>query len=232
MARNLSEDFDNPDLFEEYQAGKYEYGELPSGNGKYATGSLKLDDDPSRDPTAQAQAGGNRRRGADNDWGADDGGHLIAARFGGGTGEENLTAQNRNLNRGQYKRMENEWADHLENGDKVFVHIETDGEDRPEAYMGYVIYEDAGGHRSVDGFHYINESQQTIAGIEAESEAYMAEHPEVYEDWQESETSYLGDVDADDKMVEARYEAKLEQQAENAQTDDAEGKRFQSEDMQ
>ena len=63
--------------------------------------------------------------------------------------------------------MENEWAAHLEAGDKVFVHIETDGAQRPNAYMGYVIYESPDGTRDYDTFHMVNaeiENQISIAG--------------------------------------------------------------------
>ncbi len=31
--------------------------------------------------------------------------------------------------------MENDWAARLEDGEKVFVHIETDGVERPNAYI-------------------------------------------------------------------------------------------------
>lgn len=170
MAGDLSEDLKNPYLFLEHQAGEYEYSENDYG-GKVASGSLSLTDEPMRDNTAQAAAGGEMRRGSDSEWGADDGGHLIGARFGGSPGDENLTAQSRNLNRGAYKRMENQWVAHLEAGDKVFVYIETDQPCRPEAYMGYVIYETPEGTRDYDTFHLINESQSEIAQWEAEAEA-------------------------------------------------------------
>lgn len=139
--------------------------------GKTATGSLQIAEDPARDGKAQSAAGGDSRRGNNHEWGADDGGHLIGARFGGETGEANLTAQNRNLNRSDYKHMENEWAAHLEAGDKVFVHIETDDAQRPNAYMGYVIYESPDGTRDYDTFHMVNESRSEIAQWEADAEA-------------------------------------------------------------
>lgn len=179
MPGDLSADLKNPYLFSEYQAGEYEYSENDYG-GRVAFGSLALTDTPMRDNAAQANAGGEMRRANDSEWGADDGGHLVGARFGGSPGEENLTAQSRNLNRGAYKRMENQWAAHLEAGDKVFVYIETDQPYRPEAYMGYVIYETPEGTRDYDTFHMINESQSEIARWEAEAEA----------EW------YLGDTSA------------------------------------
>lgn len=168
MSRSLSDDLRNPNLFSEYKAGEYEY-ETNAAGCKSATGSLKIAEAPERDNKAQAAAGGESRRGKDHEWGADDGGHLIGARFGGGTGEENLTAQSRNLNRSDYKQMENEWASHLEAGDKVFVHIETDDPQRPNAYMGYVIYESPDGKRDWDAFHMVNESRSEVARWDEEA---------------------------------------------------------------
>ena len=200
MSRKLSDDLNNPYLFSEYQAGEYEYSENSVG-GKTATGSLRIAEDPARDGKAQTAAGGDSRRSSDHEWGADDGGHLIGARFGGETGEANLTAQNRNLNRSDYKHMENEWAAHLEAGDKVFVHIETDDPQRPNAYMGYAIYESPDGTRDYDTFHMVNESRSEIAQWEADAEAFEA--AETYSDVgvtsQEANDSndYLGGASTD-----------------------------------
>lgn len=174
MPGELMEDLQNPYLFSERPAGAYEYGKNDYG-GLTASGSLYLADNPARDSAAQAAAGGEMRRGSDSEWGPDDGGHLIGARFGGSAGPENLTAQNRNLNRGDYKIMENRWADHLESGDKVFVYMETDQAQRPEVYMGYAIYENPEGVRDFEYFHMVNESRSEIAAWEAEAEALMAE---------------------------------------------------------
>ena len=130
MARKLSQDLNNPYLFMENPTREYTYGQNDVG-GKAAIGSLYLIGAPHRDAKAQVTVGEDSRRGKGHNWGADDGGHLIGARFGGEIGKENLTAQSRNLNRGSYKHMENQWAERLESGDKVFAHIETDDAQRP-----------------------------------------------------------------------------------------------------
>lgn len=52
MSRKLSEDLHNPYLFSEYKAGEYEYE--VSADGKSATGSLKIAEDPERDSKAQS----------------------------------------------------------------------------------------------------------------------------------------------------------------------------------
>ena len=181
MSRNFHDDIRDPNLFTENAAGNYQY-ETRADGGKSAAGSLRLADSAVRDNQAQASVGGDARRGKDHDWGPDDGGHLIGARFGGSPGEENLTAQSRNLNRSDYKRMENEWAEHLNNGDKVFVFVETDGGDRPTAYMGYVIYESPDGTRDWDVFSFTNESRSEQERWDEELVANETEPPEIYEE--------------------------------------------------
>lgn len=155
-APTLSEVMNDPDFFENHEAGEYSYDE--SELGKNAYGVLDLADEPVRDANAQRQAGGLDRRPDD------DGGHIIGARFGPSSTGENLDAQNRNLNRGAYKREENSWADALQEGNKVFLNAETykrEGIDRPDAYMGWTVTESPDGQRHWDAFSYTNESTET-----------------------------------------------------------------------
>ena len=49
----------------------------------------------------------------------DEGGHLVGARFGGSPEGMNLVPQNMHLNRSDWKVMENEWADALDQGKDV-----------------------------------------------------------------------------------------------------------------
>lgn len=151
----FSQAMNDPELFNENEAGDYTY--LENESGKKAFGSLEHTDDPQRDPVAQRTVGGEDRHPDD------DGGHLIGARFDSNGGYENLDAQNSNLNRGSYKQMENGWAKSLEDGDKVFVDVETyksENNDRPDAYMGYSITEHADGNREWDAFSFQNESRE------------------------------------------------------------------------
>lgn len=178
MSRNISEDLNNPNLFNEFQPGVYEYSN--DEIGKTATGSLQLTSNPTRNPQQQRTVGGDMRRENGYKWGADDGGHLIGARFGGSPYEENLTAQNRNLNRSAYKHMENTWATHLEDGDKVFVHMETTAGERPDSYMGYAIYESPDGSRTFETYSYNNESSYEQSQWEEDFATYEAEHPEEF----------------------------------------------------
>ena len=181
MARSLFGDMDNPHLFDENEAGHYEYSTNAAG-GREASGQLAFADNPERDAYAQRTAGGESRRSMGHEWGHDDGGHIIGARFGGSSGEENLTAQDSNFNRGAYKRMENGWAQHLEDGDKVFVHMETSEGDRPDAYLGYAIIEHPDGTREFETYSFLNESisqqEQWREGAEEYDENYIPEAPE------------------------------------------------------
>lgn len=154
-APSLSEAFTSKDLYRDNPEGKYTYGRTE--HGKTAYGSLELTDAPQRDSAAQRAAGGEDRQPDD------DGGHMIGARFNASPGEENLEAQNRDVNRGDYKRMENTWANKIENGSKVFVDVETyrpDGFERPDVYMGYSITENPDGTREWDAFSYSNISHE------------------------------------------------------------------------
>lgn len=162
---SFSDALNNAELFNKNEFGDYTY--LENEHGKNAFGSLELTDDPHRDPEAQRTVGGEDRLPDD------DGGHLIGARFDGSGGYENLDAQNSNVNRSGYKRMENEWADSLKEGDKVFANVETykrDGSERPDAYMGYSITENSDGSRSWDAFSFQNESAEMQEQWEKEIE--------------------------------------------------------------
>jgi hypothetical protein len=85
-------------------------------------------------------------------WFADDGGHYIAPRFKGPTDAFNHFAQNRTVNRGRYRVMEDRWAQALKQGKKVYVEI------RP-AYAGHSkrpfrldVKFDINGQQSIDRF--------------------------------------------------------------------------------
>lgn len=96
LAPGFSEALNDPNLFSSRNAKDYSYEE--GKLGKCASGVLGKVDVPVRDPIAQREVGGDERRDTD------DGGHLIGARFGAAPGEKNLDAQDRNLNRGSYKK--------------------------------------------------------------------------------------------------------------------------------
>lgn len=55
----------------------------------------------------------------------DDGGHIVARVMGGTQGTENLVPMRRTINRGDYKKMENEIVQHLKAGEDVKLHVDV-----------------------------------------------------------------------------------------------------------
>ncbi|MCC8168761.1 MAG: DNA/RNA non-specific endonuclease, partial [Clostridiales bacterium] len=79
--------------------------------------------DATRSPKEQMEGGGEER-GDD-----DDGGHIVARILGGADGVENLVPMRRTINRGDYKKMENEIASARKDGKEVSLHIDLEYED-------------------------------------------------------------------------------------------------------
>lgn len=99
-----------------YTSNGYEYKTDKYGRITEALGNLRLEEG-TRNTEAQKIVGGADRLASD------DGGHLIANRFGGSGGLDNLVPMNSNINRGAYKRLENRWANALELGKNVRVKV-------------------------------------------------------------------------------------------------------------
>lgn len=82
----------------------------------------------SRDLAEQKEIGGDERRPDD------DGGHLVAKVLGGSEGKENLVPMRRTINRGDYKKMENELAAACKENKDVYLHGDveyTENSQRP-----------------------------------------------------------------------------------------------------
>jgi WXG100 family type VII secretion target len=97
-----------------YTRNGHEYMTDSAGRTNRVTGELTLGDAPRT--AHQTEVG---RMGLPSD----EGGHLIGNRFGGTPEGVNLVPQNMNLNRGNWKTMENEWDRALQEGKKVTVDI-------------------------------------------------------------------------------------------------------------
>lgn len=95
-----------------YERNGYQYEKDRNGNIVEAKGELRLEESV-RNKTAQRLAGGENRLPTD------DGGHLVANRFGGSGELDNLVAMDRTLNRGEWKVMENSWERALVEGNDV-----------------------------------------------------------------------------------------------------------------
>ena len=93
----------------------------------------------------------------------DDGGHLGGHRFFGDTPDEGIAPQIANLNRGAWKKMENEWADWANKGYHVHYNIDVSppGAVRPDKFevdytvtnphTGEIVHENWPMFRNVDG---------------------------------------------------------------------------------
>ena len=80
----------------------------------------KYTEEGPRDNKKQREAGGEERREKD------DGGHIVARILGGAEGSENLVPMRSTINKGDYKKMENEIAKALQEGKEVAVNIELE----------------------------------------------------------------------------------------------------------
>ena len=163
---SVYEAFDDPNLFEKNRPGEYLYDQ--TDYGKRARGSL-TDQKGTRNAYAQRTIGGADRQ-ID-----DDGGHLISARNGGASGPENLEAQNKNLNRGEYKKLENHWNEELQKGNKVYVSSESfrsNSSERPDAFFGSYIVETPDGNRTIEHYSFSNASSTEQDAWQRELEKY------------------------------------------------------------
>ena len=142
----------------DYISNGYGYRTDEQGRVVQAYGELRLTDDPQRDGKAQREAGGAARHPGD------DGGHYIGTRFGGSPGAENLSAQNQVVNRSDYKRLENAWARDLQQGNRVFVSVESTypgSQDRPAVLSGTYTVVRPDGATFTDHFSFTNENMHT-----------------------------------------------------------------------
>lgn len=119
-------------------------------------GNLYLAGTARRSKLSQRQAGGHDRRAGD------DGGHFIAARFGGPTEAFNHFAQDASFNRGSYRAIEDSWAKELRSGKHVSVDIKAyyAGASRRPSSLGITWV--TNGHRRFREF--LNEPKGTRHG--------------------------------------------------------------------
>ena len=111
------------------ESRRYRFGLDEKRRTLIIKGQLKFPETTDRSRTSQLRAGGSDRRSDD------DGGHYIAARFGGPKDAFNHFAQNASFNRGGYRAIEDGWAKALRGGQRVRVNIAVSykgGSKRPE----------------------------------------------------------------------------------------------------
>lgn len=106
----------------EYTVNGNKYKTDGHGNKVSCDANPEYTEEGARNMKEQKESGGDERQEDD------DGGHIVARVLGGAEGEENLVPMRRTINRGDYKRMENEISKALQEGKKVHLHIDIDYE--------------------------------------------------------------------------------------------------------
>lgn len=104
----------------EYTINGNKYRTDENGNPVSCDSEPSYTEEGSRNLKEQRESGGEGRQEDD------DGGHIIAKVLGGAEGAENLVPMRRTINRGDYKKMENEISKALQEGKKVTIHIDLE----------------------------------------------------------------------------------------------------------
>ncbi len=102
-----------------YQTGEYEYLYETDDIGRlkeFNADDLELTDRESRLPHKSNTPGKEA---------GDHAGHLAADRFGGSPDLDNLVSQSSSVNLSKYKKLENRWAEAINEGKKVSVHVKV-----------------------------------------------------------------------------------------------------------
>lgn len=118
----------------EYEINGYKYSTDEFGRIENVSGELRLTERPGRMTINESMDDIGKGDAKDTD----DKGHLIGDRFDGSNKLENLVPMDSNLNRGEFKAMENQWAKALEDGKEVTVSItpEYSGDSfRPDSFV-------------------------------------------------------------------------------------------------
>lgn len=184
-----------------YERNGYTY--TTDENGRITTwgGEAKYEPENERDTDAQTESGGEDRKDGD------DGGHLVARVLGGSSGNENIVPMRDTVNRGDYKKSENEIAEAKKQGkdvqDSGRVIYEGDSK-RPSKIERTYTIDGEKSHLMVDN---VEGSKDLLEGVEGEiSDEDMDSLNDEISDMEEdgcdvSVTSVLKKYDADGNLV-------------------------------
>ena len=184
-----------------YERNGYTY--TTDENGRITTwgGDAKYEPENERDTNAQTESGGEDRKDGD------DGGHLVARVLGGSSGNENIVPMRDTVNRGDYKKSENEIAEAKKQGkdvqDSGRVIYEGDSK-RPSKIERTYTIDGEKSHLMVDN---VEGSKDLLEGVEGEiSDEDMDSLNDEISDMEEdgcdvSVTSVLKKYDADGNLV-------------------------------
>ena len=184
-----------------YERNGYTY--TTDENGRITTwgGDAKYEPENERDTNAQTESGGEDRKDGD------DGGHLVARVLGGSSGNENIVPMRDTVNRGDYKKSENEIAEAKKQGkdvqDSGRVIYKGDSK-RPSKIERTYTIDGEKSHLMVDN---VEGSKDLLEGVEGEiSDEDMDSLNDEISDMEEdgcdvSVTSVLKKYDADGNLV-------------------------------
>ena len=184
-----------------YERNGYTY--TTDENGRITTwgGDAKYEPENERDTNAQTESGGEDRKDGD------DGGHLVARVLGGSSGNENIVPMRDTVNRGDYKKSENEIAEAKKQGkdvqDSGRVIYEGDSKRPSKIERTYTI----DGEKSQLIVDNVEGSKDLLEGVEGEiSDEDMNSLNDEISDMEEdgcdvSVTSVLKKYDTDGNLV-------------------------------
>lgn len=141
--------------------------------------------DADRDTEAQTDAGGEDRKDGD------DGGHLVARVLDGSPGNENIVPMRDTVNRGDYKRSENEIANAKKNGKDV-------------QDSGYIIYEgDSSRPSKIERTYFIDGQKRELKvdNVEGSKDLLEDVKSDISEEDYESLEERISDMEADGSDV-------------------------------
>lgn len=183
----------SPDM--EYVCNGIKYKTYSSGEIVSWEGKPFYNPEGERDGGAQTEAGGEDRKPGD------DGGHLVARVTGGSAGNENLVPMRDTINRGDYKKAENEIVTALKNGSEVTEKgtvIREGSDSRPTKVEMQYSYDDVNKTLIVDNVEGSLDLLQELEGVISEEDfgSLMDEINDMIEDDSEvSLTSVLKEFD-------------------------------------
>ncbi len=169
------------------------------GNGEIISweGNPFYNPEGERDKGAQIDVGGESKKPGD------DGGHLVARITGGSPGNENLVPMRDTINRGDYKKAENEIVNALKNGSEVYEKgtvIREGSDSRPTKIEMQYFYDDVNKDLIVDNVEGSCDLLQEVEGIipDEDFESLMDEINDMIEDGiNVSVTSVLKELNLD-----------------------------------
>lgn len=127
-----------------YKAGEFDYNYETDDQGRitnFHTDNLQLTDREDR-LSHDSDTPGKEE--------GDHAGHLAGDRFGGSPEIDNLVSQSSDVNLSQYKKIENEWADAIKNGQSVKANVDVNYEGGALRPSEFLVKYEVDGERSLE----------------------------------------------------------------------------------